>query len=386
MIVLLLITRSPPLRYAPTDHVPTDCAPTDCLPVDHVPADCAPTDHVSVDHVPADRVPTDHVPTDCAPTDCLPVDHVPADCAPTDHVSVDHVPADRVPADRVPTDCVPTNHAPVSTDSVPTGNVATDRDVSSHDSSTSQANDDSSQIGTLDDLLAMFATTLQPREVMCVYQLAGNEFSATMDCLLGGPTVEGLLKLKRLQFHEVRPSKLYVEPDDVWADAVGYYKSSLVRLDRPLRLVIGDEPAIDTGGVRRQFFEDVFNDFAANKHMRLFDGPPCSLRPFYSAEARSSGLFTVLGSMVAHSLALDGMGFPFLSPLCYWHNAAGEEKDLQHLTLEDAGTDVISLVREVSKHKQGYLVNSVISAIFSVCYCINLLPYNSNFINELSLD
>ena len=73
--------------------------------------------------------------------------------------------------------------------------------------------------------------------------------------------------------------------------------------------------------------------------------------------------------MVAHSLALDGMGFPFLSPLCYWHIAAGEEKALQHLTLEDAGTDVISLVREVNTNRVTLLINkgnSVISAIFSV--------------------
>lgn len=82
--------------------------------------------------------------------------------------------------------------------------------------------------------------------------------------------------------------------------------------------------------------------------MKLFDGPPHYLRPIYSAEARSSGLFTVLGTMIAHSIAQDGVGFPYLSPLCYWYVVGGEDKVLPFVTLANVGADVSDLVTRVS--------------------------------------
>ena len=39
--------------------------------------------------------------------------------------------------------------------------------------------------------------------------------------------------------------------------------------------------------------------------MNLFEGPSHHLRPLFSAEARSPGLFTVLGNMISHSITQD---------------------------------------------------------------------------------
>ena len=138
-----------------------------------------------------------------------------------------------------------------------------------------------------------------------------------------------------------------MDADDIWADAVGHYKSPCLKLDKPIRVVVDDCPAIDTGGVCRQVFSDVFKLFADNKHAKLFEGPPNFLRPVCSAESRSSGLLKVLGTMVAHTIAQDGLGFLYLSPLCYWYLVAGEEVALEHLTLSDVGADVHSLVTKV---------------------------------------
>ena len=41
--------------------------------------------------------------------------------------------------------------------------------------------------------------------------------------------------------------------------------------------------------------------------------------PVCTAESRSCGLFKVLGSMVDHSIAQEWVGFPYLSPTCYWY-------------------------------------------------------------------
>ena len=64
-----------------------------------------------------------------------------------------------------------------------------------------------------------------------------------------------------------------------------------------------------------------------------------SCRPLCTAESRSNGLFKVLGTMVAHSICQDGIGFPYLSPTSYWYRNA---TDLA--SVEDVGANVVSKV------------------------------------------
>ena len=202
---------------------------------------------------------------------------------------------------------------------------------------------------TLDNLLSVFADKLSPKQVMCVYHIAANNFDAAMECLLEGPTLDSLLNLHHKQFFGVHCAKVYVDSYDMWADLVGHYKSPSSTTDRPIRIVLDNQPALDTGGVRRQCYTQVYEQFAANKHMRMFDGPPCHLRPVFSAEARSSGLFNVLGTMISHSITQDGIGFPYLSPLCYGYLAQGEEYALQQITLTDVGADVANVITQVGR-------------------------------------
>ena len=131
--------------------------------------------------------------------------------------------------------------------------------------------------------------------------LSGGDFEATMNCLLQGPTLNSLLTLCKQQMDEKCPKKLHIDSTDLWFDGIAYYKSSAIDLTKSIRVVLDGQPAIDTGGVRRQFFNDVFEKFASNQHVYLFDGPIDSVRPVYSAEARSSGLFRILGKMIGHS-------------------------------------------------------------------------------------
>ena len=59
-------------------------------------------------------------------------------------------------------------------------------------------------------------------------------------------------------------------------------------------------------------------------------------------------MFKVLGSIVGHSIFQDGIGFPYLSAVCYWYIQAGEEEALQFLTLRDVGADCCNFVNQVS--------------------------------------
>ena len=73
-------------------------------------------------------------------------------------------------------------------------------------------------------------------------------------------------------------------------------------IGKRIRVTLDNSPVIDTSGVRKHIYTSVFAEFVSNKHVCLFDGPSNSVNPCYSAEARCSGLFKVLGTMVGHSI------------------------------------------------------------------------------------
>ena len=49
-----------------------------------------------------------------------------------------------------------------------------------------------------------------------------------------------------------------------------------------------------------------------------------------------SGLMTVVGKMIAHSIVQCGVGFPFLSPVCYWYLITGDVSEaISYGNIED---------------------------------------------------
>lgn len=101
-----------------------------------------------------------------------------------------------------------------------------------------------------------------------------------------------------------------------WVEAaLSFYKQDKFSSKAGVRISIRNQPAIDTGGVRRQFFSVVFEKLAdpCLSTRSVFEGPPSRLRPSFKASVLSSGLLKIIGVMIGHSFLLDGQGFPFLA-------------------------------------------------------------------------
>ena len=45
--------------------------------------------------------------------------------------------------------------------------------------------------------------------------------------------------------------------------------------------------------------------------------------------------------MIAHSISMDGVGFTYLSPTCYWYIVEGEDRVLLFVEEGGVGADVI---------------------------------------------
>ena len=99
--------------------------------------------------------------------------------------------------------------------------------------------------------------------------------------------------------------KLEVDEDDLIEDAVAYYKSIQFDASCPLRITFRGQPAIDSGGVLRQFYSDLFEGLVQGKLLLLFEGEEAHKVPSYQPQAVMSGMFEMVGKIIAHSLVQE---------------------------------------------------------------------------------
>ena len=74
--------------------------------------------------------------------------------------------------------------------------------------------------------------------------------------------------------------KVKVDTEDLLSDALAFYKGNGFDPSRPIRVYYNGQPAIDTGGVKRQFFTDMFEKFVTSPELKVFEGPPANPTAF----------------------------------------------------------------------------------------------------------
>ena len=144
--------------------------------------------------------------------------------------------------------------------------------------------------------------------------------------------------------------KLKVDPADEVMDVYSYYKSSDFDPFIPIFIYLKGQPAIDTGGVLRQVFSNVFHALANNEVIKnIFVGSEDGLLPAFSNELVVNGFFETLGKTIAHSLVQGGPGFPYLSPTIYWYLATGDlQVALQRASCADVDNhDLVDYITRV---------------------------------------
>lgn len=199
---------------------------------------------------------------------------------------------------------------------------------------------------SFEDLIYIFQN-LTKNQVEAVYHASGGDVDASNVCLSTGPTIGSILIMLKAVFDRALVIKTEVDSDELWKDMVVLYKSPRIDVTKRLRIRLENQPPLDTGGVRCMVYSSIYSDFINNKFVKMFDGPSHSCRPRCTADTRSSGLFKVLGTMVAHSISQDGVGFPYLSPTIYWYLVDGDEKAMEFASMEDVGADVASVICKV---------------------------------------
>ena len=132
------------------------------------------------------------------------------------------------------------------------------------------------------------------------------------------------------------PLCLEVSRENLFSQAVAFYKkASNIQLSRPLQIRFDGEDGVDAGGLKREFFQELFKlVFAPEKG--LFEGRPRKLWPVHNITAFRTRLFKIVGTALAHCIAQCEIGMPFLAePLVTYFLSDNEDDCISQITIED---------------------------------------------------
>ena len=118
--------------------------------------------------------------------------------------------------------------------------------------------------------------------------------------------------------------KLRIAEDDILNDAIAYYKSPSFDPTWPLRIQFTGQPAVNTGGVKREFFTQLKEQFISGEHFSMFEGPANRLLFKYNHQCLGAGIPKMLGTIISHSLVHLCGGFPHLALSHYYYLVTGD--------------------------------------------------------------
>ena len=201
---------------------------------------------------------------------------------------------------------------------------------------------------TTDTLHSIFTPAFSVQSVDAVVNLCDFDTELAMNYLVSGPTAGGLLRLLRKKEYSGRAKKITIhDEEDILEEALLHYKHPSFDPSTPVRVSLKGQPAVDTGGVTRQFFNDVLRSFVRQDSLQLFVGHPERLRPAYSPQVLP--LMKILGLIIGHSLIHEGPGFPFFAPFVFWYLASGSEQTaLPYVSVNDLSNSAMQIVNQVN--------------------------------------
>lgn len=131
------------------------------------------------------------------------------------------------------------------------------------------------------------------------------------------------------QLKEKPKIRLFVSGEYIVEDCFSFYKSENFKPDHPIRVVFDGSPAVDAGGLFRQFYSSFFAEITNenDSSVKLFEGSAPFFLPISTAETCLSEIFCSVGKIIAHNICQGGEGFPALAPTVYQYLVTGNIKD-----------------------------------------------------------
>lgn len=200
-------------------------------------------------------------------------------------------------------------------------------------------------------LLSMFPN-MSLIQIKFLLDVSKGDCNAVCNILLEGLTAASIINFWKQSSGEVRRICLETyKAEHALEELLAFYKSNRFTPNAIVRVSIADQPAIDTGGVRRQFYNDALIQISNNEH--LFEHTESGILPVFRQSTLSSGLFTTIGKLIGHSIIMDSQGFPYLSTSIYYYMAGLIDAAVSAVSMEDLGgytKHIVSKVQDFVLH------------------------------------
>lgn len=118
-----------------------------------------------------------------------------------------------------------------------------------------------------------------------------------------------------------------IDKESLLMQALQIYKKPSFDPSCPLTISFDKQPAVDTGGPKREFYTQLLYSIATSDGSILpviFEGEEGRLMPSYNSSVIYSGMMRVVGKIIVHFIVQCGVRFPYLSPVCYWYLITGD--------------------------------------------------------------
>lgn len=196
------------------------------------------------------------------------------------------------------------------------------------------------------DMLISIFPSMSAGQIKFLLELTKGDCDMVSNILLEGISAENLINLWKQGGGEIRRIRVETYRDeDTLEELLAFYKSSRFNPHSIVRISIEDQPAIDTGGIRRQFYSDAFIKLSNNED--LFERTESGVLPVFRQSTLSSGLFTTIGKLIGHSIVMDGQGFPYMSPSIYYYMAGLTNTAVSAVSMKDLGSYTKHIVSKV---------------------------------------
>ena len=131
--------------------------------------------------------------------------------------------------------------------------------------------------------------------------------------------------------------KITIDRDDLITDTITFSKNATAfHASKRIKVQYKSQPAVDTGGIRREFFNDATKAIATFPAFKLLEGSDHRKLPAYNSTSVHSGLMEVLGRLIGHGILQSFIRCPCFAPPVDWYIATGDaHKALCYVTVDD---------------------------------------------------
>ena len=137
--------------------------------------------------------------------------------------------------------------------------------------------------------------------------------------------------------------RLRVQPSFALEDAFSYLKGNDFDPTHVLVTTFKGQPAIDTGGVLRQFYTDCFQQMIVGCDLpAIFEGCDNRKLPVHNTGIVLSGLMELAGKLMAHSIIQAGICVNHLAPYVYHYLSSGDlAASMEYVTIQDSPNHLV---------------------------------------------